>query len=415
VSTREEAQPSRSLQPQQSPRLRRSFQLQSISRTLAIVGGVLVLVSGGIIGWSSWQDKADWSTSHKANTYSPAQAGLSPKVQDLRPTYQMQLIGLLAEEYWRTRDIIRVREMLAGAGWYSSPRDSSAQGQRALAEIMNKMESKLAESCSYASSPQDAQALQHLITLREALEMPEVVVPLNSILRQGAVLWSSGLASILMLAAAIVAFAPIPWQTAIEEKPPLAVGLDFQSAGESVFTEIEQILAENKYIPLEEGNILTAGEKVLTEADYTLTEGTDILTKEGHTLTLAEVPEEIVAKLVERGPSLLEQQFADVEKELLEEEAAELAASEEGEGEPLEKEEKEEDGALVQLVGSEEPEKIGLGDSLSDLFEIEEEEQIDLDNLTEGLADIDTAALLEEATDLAEALRAKKPRRALRK
>jgi len=112
----------------------------------------------------------------------------------------------------------------------------------------------------------------------------------------------------------------------------------------------------------------------------------------------------------ESGPSPLEQEFADVEQELLGEELAGLGAADgtsDGASEvELAKGElaEEEQEALEQLATTESAEG-GLGGILSDLFEVEEEEQIDLDSLARDLPEIDTAELLEKATNLARTLR----------
>ena len=343
----------------------RSLWLRSISHILALIGGALVFAGCLVVGWQL-----------------SASLGLAgAEVQDLRPVDQMRFVGLLAEEYWRTGDVTGVREALAG--W-----DSSERGRQALAELMTVMELKFSADVSADvpsddpdvpsdSSPQGAQALQHLIALREALELPEIVVTLDFILRQSAVLWSAGLAMLLMFAAAFVAFGPIAW--------------DVVAGDGRVLTGVRgasQIVA---------GTVAAPGQSDGTSA------GTELLSPR------TGGPRETA----ESGPSALEREFADVEQELLGEELAGLGASdgtsgegeEESEGELTKGELSVEEQEALDKLAAAESAGGGLGGILSDLFEVEEEEQIDLDSLARDLLEIDTAELLEKATHLARTLR----------
>jgi hypothetical protein len=106
---------------------------RSQSYLLGLTFVVGLLLGWMVIGWWLWP--VQWANSEPWH---------------LRSKHQRTFVRLVAEDYWQTSDIYRVREALAG--W----------DEEALAELLTTMEHQ-------ASSPEER---QHLAALAEALEMP---------------------------------------------------------------------------------------------------------------------------------------------------------------------------------------------------------------------------------------------------
>jgi len=104
---------------------------------LTFVAGLLM--GWMVIGWWLWP--VQWTNSDPWH---------------LRPEHQRTFVGLVAEDFWRTSDVSRARDALAG--W----------DDEALADLLTTMQAQ-------ASSPE---ARQHLEALAEALALPETEVNL---------------------------------------------------------------------------------------------------------------------------------------------------------------------------------------------------------------------------------------------
>ena len=115
----------------------------------------LTFVAGLLLGWMVigwWLWPVQWTNSEPWH---------------LRPEHQWTFVGLVAEDFWRTSDVSRAREALAG--W----------DEKALADLLAVMQAQ-------ASS---AEARQHLEALAEALELPEAEASLlTSLLDQKAII-----------------------------------------------------------------------------------------------------------------------------------------------------------------------------------------------------------------------------------
>jgi hypothetical protein len=129
----------------------------------------LTFVAGLLLGWMVigwWLWPVQWTNS-------------SP--WDLHPEHQKTFVGLVAEEFWRTSDVSRAREALAG--W----------DDQALADLLAQMQAQ-------ASSPE---ARQHLEALAEALALPETEANLLTSLLDQKVIILGALLSVLPLVLAI--------------------------------------------------------------------------------------------------------------------------------------------------------------------------------------------------------------------
>jgi hypothetical protein len=123
-----------------------------------------LLLGWVVIGWWLWP--VQWTNSEPWH---------------LRSKYQRTFVRLVAEDYWQTGDIYRVREALAG--W----------DEEALAKLLTTMEHQ-------ASSPEER---QHLAALAEALEMSNAAGEslVDFLLSQKIILLSSILSALPLVAA----------------------------------------------------------------------------------------------------------------------------------------------------------------------------------------------------------------------
>jgi hypothetical protein len=135
---------------------------------LTFVGGLLLGWIG--IGWWLWP--VQWTNSN------PWQ---------LSPQYQRTFVSLVAEEYWRTSDVSRAKQALAG--W----------GPTELKALLAAMKNEIT----------DAEKRQQLTALSDALEIPGSETSLvSSIFGQTGVIVSIILSATLLLGAVVILAAP---------------------------------------------------------------------------------------------------------------------------------------------------------------------------------------------------------------
>jgi len=136
----------------------------------------LTFVAGLLLGWMVigwWLWPVQWTNS-------------SP--WHLHPEHQKTFVGLVAEDFWRTSDVSRAREALAG--W----------DDQALADLLAAMQTQ-------ASSPE---ARQHLEALAEALMLPETEVNLlTSLLDQKGIILGALLSASPLVLAIALAVSPL--------------------------------------------------------------------------------------------------------------------------------------------------------------------------------------------------------------
>ena len=136
----------------------------------------LTFVAGLLLGWMVigwWLWPVQWTNSDPWH---------------LHPEHQKTFVGLVAEDFWRTSDVSRAREALAG--W----------DDQALADLLVKMQAQ-------ASSPE---ARQHLEALAEALMLPETEVNLvTSLLDQKVIILGALLSALPLVLAIALAVSPL--------------------------------------------------------------------------------------------------------------------------------------------------------------------------------------------------------------
>jgi hypothetical protein len=153
-----------------------------------------------VIGWWLWPVK--WTNSE-------------PWL--LQPDYQRAFVGLVAENYWHTRDISRAREALDGWDYET------------LTQLLATMESQ-------ASS---AEERRYLTTLAEALALPDPEVSLFSSFAEHRALIISGiLAAAPLVAAGILAISPRIRGNKKKSEPLLGEGI------EELEAELEKLLSQ---------------------------------------------------------------------------------------------------------------------------------------------------------------------------
>ncbi len=165
---------------------------------VGVAFGVGLLLGWLVIGWWLWP--VQWS-------------GSAPWY--LAPQYQRAYIGLVAEEYWRTSDVSRAKEALAG--W----------DRKSLANLLATMETEIS----------NAETRRHLAALAEAMDMPSSEVSLTSSLwRQKGLI----LAMILAMAPSLVAVVLVaaPWLRKRRQPPQELPGQEDQLEG-----GLEELLA----------------------------------------------------------------------------------------------------------------------------------------------------------------------------
>ena len=166
---------------------------------LTFVGGLLLGWIG--IGWWLWP--VQWTNSN------PWQ---------LSPQYQRTFVSLVAEEYWRTSDVSRAKQALAG--W------DSADLKAFLAAMKNETT--------------DAETRQQLTALSEALEIPGSETSLvSSIFGQTGVIVSIILSVLLLLGAVVILAAPRSRQEAPFPEEQLAEGEASEAALEELLAGVE--------------------------------------------------------------------------------------------------------------------------------------------------------------------------------
>lgn len=145
---------------------------------------------------------------------------------DLRPEHQRMFIALVAEDYWRTRDVSRVEEALAG--WNG----------KALMDLLAAMEME-------ASSPE---ARQRLAALREVQGLPRARASLlGFLLGQKTIVWGAALSVSPLIAAIILTVSPAIWQVGLKVTRKKQAGAEqaqeLEKAQEQL-TQEEQIEAQ---------------------------------------------------------------------------------------------------------------------------------------------------------------------------
>jgi len=189
---------------------------------LGVTFVVGLLLGWMVIGWWLWPVR--WTNSDP---------------QHLRPEYQRTFVGLVAEDYWQTKDISRAREALAG--W----------DDEALADLLTAM-------VVQASSPE---ARQHLEALAEALELPEAEVNLfTSLLNQKVIILGAILSASPLVVAIVLAISPLVRSEAQQREELLA-------QEESLLEEgLEKLLAQEEEREAEE-DIVIGEEEIEEEID----------------------------------------------------------------------------------------------------------------------------------------------------
>jgi hypothetical protein len=153
-----------------------------------------------VIGWWLWPVK--WTNSE-------------PWL--LQPDYQRAFVGLVAENYWHTRDISRAREALDGWDYET------------LTQLLGTMESQ-------APSTEER---RYLTTLAEALALPDPEASLFSSFTEHRALIISGiLAAAPMVAAGILAISPRIRGSKKKSEPLLGEGM------EELEAELEKLLSQ---------------------------------------------------------------------------------------------------------------------------------------------------------------------------
>jgi hypothetical protein len=166
---------------------------------LTFVGGLLLGWIG--IGWWLWP--VQWTNSN------PWQ---------LAPQYQRTFVSLVAEEYWRTSDVSRAKQSLAGWG----PTEL-----KALLTAMN-------------NETTDAETRQQLTALAAALEIPGSETSLvSSIFGQTGVIVSIILSASLLLGAGVILAAPRFRQEAPFPEEQLAEGEASEESLEELLANVE--------------------------------------------------------------------------------------------------------------------------------------------------------------------------------
>lgn len=170
----------------------------------------LIFVLGLILGWFvlgwvifpvQWSDTDPW---------------------DLRPMHQRWYVRLVAEDYYRTRNVARAKAALAG--W----------DPRALKELLEQVE---AESTSLEER-------QRLMELRGALGLMESGL-LDSILGQKTVVFTVALAALPLITAVVIAGSPLVQRVIAGEA--FAQGEVSEQEAESLFPEEQQSLDEMRF------------------------------------------------------------------------------------------------------------------------------------------------------------------------
>lgn len=161
-----------------------------------------LLLGWVVIGWWLWPVK--WTNSE-------------PWL--LRPEHQRTFVGLVADDYWHTRDVSRARQALAG--W----------DDEALTNLMATMQSQ-------ASSPEEC---QHLAALADALALPNPEESLlTSLLNHKILILSAVLSAAPLVAAIALAVSPLMRRGVKKHKRLLGQGV------EDLEEELEQLLAQEK-------------------------------------------------------------------------------------------------------------------------------------------------------------------------
>jgi hypothetical protein len=174
----------------------------------------LVFLAGLLLGWlviGWWLWPVQWTNS---------------KPWLLTPEHQRTFIGLVADEYWHTRDISRARGALAG--W----------GDEALTNLLATMQSQTSS----------AEERQHLATLAEALALPAPTASLlTSLLDHKGLILSTVLSAAPLVTAVILAVAPLVRNRRKEPEAVLGQGI------EDLEEELEKLLAQGEEQQAQEG------------------------------------------------------------------------------------------------------------------------------------------------------------------
>ncbi len=166
---------------------------------LTFVGGLILGWIG--IGWWLWP--VQWTNSN------PWQ---------LSPQYQRTFVSLVADEYWRTSDVSRAKQALAG--W----------GPTELKALLTAMKNETA----------DAETRQQLTALAAALEIPGSETSLiSSIFGQTGVIVSIILSASLLLGAVVILAAPRFRQEAPSAEEQLAEGEASEASLEELLAGVE--------------------------------------------------------------------------------------------------------------------------------------------------------------------------------
>ena len=193
----------------------------------------LTFVAGLLLGWMVigwWLWPVQWTNSNP---------------WDLHPEHQKTFVGLVAEDFWRTSDVFRAREALAG--WDA----------QALADLLAQMQAQ-------ASSPE---ARQHLEALAEALMLPETEVDLlTSLLDQKAIILGALLSALPLVLAIALAVSPL----VRNRRQP---GEELLALEEQLERTLEELLAQEGREEGQEGQRLQEGQQEEEEQEGQQAEG----------------------------------------------------------------------------------------------------------------------------------------------
>jgi hypothetical protein len=173
---------------------------RSLGTRLGLIFLTGLLLGWIVIGWWLWPVK--WTNS---------------KPWLLQPDHQRAFVGLVAENYWHTRDISRAREALDGWDYET------------LTQLLATMESQ-------ASSTEER---RYLAALAKALALPDPEIsPFSSFAEHRALIISGILAAAPLVAAGILAIAPRIRGSKKKSEPALGEGM------EELEAELEKLLSQ---------------------------------------------------------------------------------------------------------------------------------------------------------------------------
>lgn len=309
---------------------------------------------------------------------------------DLRVAHQRTFVTLVAEDYWRTRDVSRARRALAG--W----------DEEALARLLATLESQ-------ASTPE---ARERLAALAEALALPDPrISALGSLFGQKAILFSLILSASPLLVAIALALSPLIGNTVkrrqqrarrAAEAQEVEEGEDASFTSRKRQSQDAEERSESRQAEVREREGQRGGRKGEKGQEGGAEKG------EARQKEKEETGEE--RKVAGRQPAQPGEQAAEEEKG--EEGKGKKGAPQQAqEGEGDEEERSGPAQGVAQQVIDEEEETLGeedgasVHDIFSDLLDDEDETLAQLELLASGLPEVDINDLLWESRAVAKRLR----------